>query len=62
MGYLGNTKLEQATSKRTDYSRYVDDTFAICNSKRYAIHMFKRFNRDHRNIEFTIESVKDDMF
>ncbi|CAH8616921.1 unnamed protein product [Schistosoma margrebowiei] len=35
MGYLENTVLKQAISETTECSRYMDDTFIICNNEQH---------------------------
>ncbi|CAH8484591.1 unnamed protein product [Schistosoma mattheei] len=62
MGYLENTILKQAINETTEYSRYVDDTFIICNNKQHAIRLLKLFNNAHTNIHFTMEHEQNDMF
>ncbi|CAH8643572.1 unnamed protein product [Schistosoma mattheei] len=62
MGYLENMVLKQTISETTEYSRYVDDTFIVCNNKQHAIHMLKHFNNAHPNIQFTMEHEQNDMF
>ena len=45
--------------KPTLYRRYVDDTFALFQSKSHAEAFFKYINTIHPNIKFTLEHEKD---
>ena len=40
------------------YKKYVEDIFAVFETKDHAISFYNYFNRQHRNINFTIETEK----
>ena len=41
------------------YKRYVDDIFAIFENKDHAVSFYSHINRQHSNINFTIETEKN---
>ena len=40
------------------YKRYVDDIFAVFETKDHAVSFYNYINRQHRNIEFTMKTEK----
>ena len=40
------------------YKRYVEDIFAVFETKGHAVSFYNYFNKQHRNINFTIETEK----
>ncbi|VDP41198.1 unnamed protein product [Schistosoma curassoni] len=46
----------------TYYSRYVDDTFIVCNNQQHATNLLKCINEAHPNIHFTMEHEKENKF
>ena len=41
------------------YKRYVDDIFAVFETKDYAVSFYNYIIRQHRNIKFTMETEKN---
>ena len=41
------------------YKRYVDDIFAVFETKDHAVSFYNYVNRKHRNIKFTMKTEKN---
>ena len=41
------------------YKRYVNDIFAVFETKDHAVSFYNYINRQHRNIKFTMETEKN---
>lgn len=57
MEYFQKTALETAKHKRSIWFRYVDDIFVIWKlGKKNMDHFLEHLNKQHPNIQFTIET------